>query len=170
MKAPSSWLGSVLACAFVVASAGGAPPAIDVVGPAHPERRLSLPPGSGTLRVYSDTYKIAAARGGSVASFPHTGFVLLSQDGRVLNHVENNNGTGAESPVPVVLAPGRYAARARSTHYGELLIPVEIAAGKATLVYLTSAGMPATAAAGADALVRLPNGHVVGVRAPAAAR
>ena len=155
----------LLAIVLAADSALAAPPAIAAVGPAQPERKLALPTGSGALRVYSETYKVAAARGGSAVEFPHSGFVLLDQNGKLLRHVENHDGTQRESPVPVALPAGRYAVRARSAIYGELVIPVEIAAGQSTLVYLTAAGLPAGIAATGGKLVRLPNGHAVGVAA-----
>ncbi len=154
--------------AGILCAAGGAiaaPPAVEVVGPAQPERKIALPPGSGALRVYSATYKITAARGGSAVEFPHSGFVLLDRNGKILRHVENHDGTQRESPVPVALPAGRYAVRARCAVYGELVIPVEIAAGQSTLVYLTTAGLPAGVAAAGEKLVRLPNGHAIGVAA-----
>jgi hypothetical protein len=142
-----------------------APPVMATVGPAQPERKLALPPGSGALRVYSQTYKVTAARGGSAVEFPHSGFVLLDRDGKVLRHVENHDGTQRESPVPVALAAGRYAVRARCADYGELLVPVEIAAGQTTVVYLTPAGLPAGFATAGGKLVRLPNGRAIGMAA-----
>ena len=98
--------------------------------PRRSRRRSRCRPGRARFWVYSDTYKVAAARGGSAVEFPHTGFVLLDQNGRVLRHVENHDGTQRVSPVPVVLPAGRYAVRARGAGYGELVIPLEIAAGK----------------------------------------
>jgi len=162
-RPPPIFPGIMFAVIIMAATAGAAPPGVEVIGPTKPEPHLSLPPGSGSLRVYSDSIKVAAARGGSAVEYPHSGYVLLSPDGKMLQHVENNNGTQKESPVPVVLAAGRYLVRARCVGYGELQVPVEIAAGKTTLVYLTAAGMPAALASGGGTIVRLPNGNAVGV-------
>ncbi len=150
---------------FSASSAPASPPAVEVIGPAQPERKLALPAGTGALRVYSETYKVAAARGGSAVEFPHSGFVLLDWVGQFLRQVENHDGTQRESPVPVVLPAGRYAVRTRSAAYGELVVPVEIVGGQSTLVYLTPAGLPAGIAAAGQKLVRLPNGHAIGVAA-----
>jgi hypothetical protein len=168
MKVQSSRLPPTLARAMLIGmivmlSARAAPLSIEIVGPAQPERQPSLRPGSGVLRVYSDTIKVTAARGGSAVEYPHSGFVLLSRDGQVLQHVENHNGTQSESPTPVVLAAGRYLVKARCAAYGELVVPVEIAAGMSTPVYLTTAGMPAALAASGGKIVRLPNGHAIGI-------
>ncbi len=141
------------------------PPVIDPVGPSRPVDTTNLPPGNGALRVFSDTYKVAAGRDGSAATHPHSGFVIFRVNTNDRQHVENHGDGRQETPVIVPLPAGRYLINARCAGYGSVTVPVQIVVGQLTQVYLAAGGMPIGAQPAGRDLVRLPNGHVVGVRA-----
>jgi len=148
----------------VLAAAPAAAPVIEMVGPTRLIDASNMPPGSGMLRVYTDTYKVAAGRDGSAVKFPHSGFVILDATGAVRQHVDNHGEGRDDAPSNVPLPAGAYFVKARCAEYGTVTVPIQILEGKLTPVYLSAGGMPPASQPTGRELVRLPNGHVVGVR------
>ena len=70
-------------------------------------------------------------------------------------------------PEKLSLPPGLYEVQARATDVGTVIVPVVIAPGRRTDVFLDARGMPAKEAAGLTDPVRLADGRVVGPRAEA---
>lgn len=156
-----------IATLMVLGSAGAvaSPPVLEAVGPVRAIDTSGLPAGTGMLQVHSDTYKVAAGRDGSAATHPHSGFLVLDANGDVRLHADNHGDDRHESPVGVALPAGRYLVKARSSDFGSVTVPVQIAAGQLTAVYLEAGGMPPGLQPAGRPLVKWPNGRVVGVRA-----
>ena len=117
----------------------------------------------GTLVVYSEELPVSKHR--SAPFYPHTGYVILRANGQVLQKVDNHNASVENMPEEVTLKAGLYQVRARAANAGTVLVPVVIAPGRRTDVYLDAEGMPSQQAQGLHDPVRLGDGRVVGARA-----
>ena len=91
--------------------------------------------------------------------------VILRADGQVLTRVDNHNASVQSEPEEVPLRAGLYQVRARGAKVGTVVVPVLIAPGQRTEVYLDAEGMPALRARALADPVRLADGRVVGERA-----
>jgi hypothetical protein len=91
----------------------------------------------------------------------HSSYDILKGDA-VLRHVRNYFNPMLEEPIEVPLPAGNYQVRARAQGYGYVSVPVVIAAGRTTKVYLDGSGREELAQAPVAEQVRLPDGRVVG--------
>ena len=133
---------------------------IDAVGPAH---ALSAPAAhDGTLIVYSVLESASVEQ----SEYPvHSPYTLLTEEGKLLLHVGNRSGAFAANPQALSLAAGRYRVRALAPGGGEVIVPLIIESDRTTVVRLDGSAL-AQRGAEAAPVVRLPDGHVVGYRAP----
>ena len=81
------------------------------VGPA-PVGRASMLPG-GALIVYTATEQ--HEEGGDTYYYPHVGYHIYAEDGRLVKYVPNHVGFTDEAPAIVNLSAGRYTLRPRWT-------------------------------------------------------
>jgi len=119
----------------------------------------------GTLVVYSDALPVAKHR--SPPEYSHTGYVIRKASGELVAHVDNRLTEAAPDPEEVRLPAGLYQVSARCAKVGTVLVPVVIAPGRRTDVFLDEEGMPRAQSTKLDDPVRLPDGRVVGARAAA---
>jgi hypothetical protein len=145
-------------------------PAVGPIGPADSSAasRSDDPEAAiqGTLVVYSETLPVAKHRSPPV--YAHTGYVLRRASGnRVATKVDNQRSEAEPDPEPVSLEPGLYEIQARAAKVGTVVVPVIIAPGRRTDVFLDATGMPSAEARGLKNPVTLPDGRVVGARAVA---
>jgi hypothetical protein len=144
-------------------------PAIGPTGPAASTSAAPSPSGgeepamTGTLVVYSEELPVSKHR--SAPAFPHTGYVILRANGQVLTKVDNHNASVESEPEEVPLRAGLYQVRARAAKVGTVVVPVVIAPGRRTELFLDAGGMPADQARVLTDPVRLADGRVVGERA-----
>ena len=118
----------------------------------------------GTLIVYSETLPVAKHRSPPV--YAHTGYILRRASGsRTVTQVDNMTADAEPEPDEVSLEAGLYEVQARAAKVGTVVVPVLIAPGRRTEVFLDATGMPAAEARGLQDPVTLPDGRVVGARA-----
>jgi hypothetical protein len=157
-----------LAALFLLGGcASQAPVQLPAVGPVGAAR---VAPGvgddaamMGTLVVYSESLPVSRHR--SSPSYPHTGYVIRHASGELVAQVDNNASSAESEPEEVPLKAGLYEVRARGVDVGTVLVPVVIAPGRRTELYLDATGMPAAQARTLTDPVRLADGRVVGARA-----
>jgi hypothetical protein len=169
----SGW--GAVALATLLACASEARLALPAVGPDAAaqavEKDRDLLHGDvtvGTLVVYSDALPVAKHR--SPPQYSHTGYVIRKASGELVAHVDNRLSEAASEPDQVRLPPGLYEVSARCAGVGTVLVPVVIAPGRRTDVFLDQDGMPARQSKALEDPVRLPDGRVVGARATATAK
>ncbi len=121
---------------------------------------------TGILVVYSEELPVSKHR--SAPAFPHTGYVIFHANGQILQKVDNHNATVENEPEEVPLKAGLYQVRARAANAGTVVVPVVIAPGRRTEVYLDAEGMPPDQARALQDPVKLADGRVVGARAVSA--
>ena len=139
-------------------------PAIGPTGQATPPPPEGEDPVmTGTLVVYSEELPKSKQR--SAPEFPHTGYVILHANGQVVKKVDNHNASLESEPEEVPLRAGLYQVRARGAKVGTVLVPVLIAPGRRTEVFLDAMGMPEAQARTLTDPVKLADGRVVGARA-----
>jgi hypothetical protein len=141
-------------------------PVTDMVGPAGSRPPLA---GSthGALVVYS-AYDTGAGYLNRDSSEPvHSDYEILTRDGKPLRRVHNNSGSILQDPMTVNLPPGKYEVMAAANGYLEqVTIPVEIDAGRVTILHLEGGGFwPNAAAFNKTNEACLPDGMVVGWKA-----
>jgi len=129
------------------------------VGPPAPG--VEEHPGQGSLVVYSawdglDTFDPDHEK--------HTSYRVHSADGGLIRSVRNRCGSFDGYPMTVNLPTGTYKVEARATNFGWVFVPVRIEANRTTVVYLDGTEPPERELI-EEALVRLPNGQIVGRRA-----
>ena len=129
-----------------------------VVGPAGPV--LSRGP-TGKLVVYSATTAYTSEQSRYAL---HTSYTLYDAKGAQLQKVENRTGLFAADPITLTLAAGQYRVRALATSAGSVIVPVLVAPGRTTTVYLDDTPVPQDLRTSANE-VKLPDGHIVGWRA-----
>lgn len=149
---------------------------IDKVGPA-PACAPSANSSRGSLVVFSeceaDVNASTPFASDSLGSGESTGYSweyssykILASDGKVVRHVNNNEGTTVLHPEQVTLPVGNYIVVASADHYGRVTVPVQIAGGQVTVLHLGSGGFwPNEDAFTPANSVHLPDGRVVGWRA-----
>ena len=136
-----------------------------MLGPVGPEtsRHTETTPPTGYLKVYSTTEDHSD---GDVHYFPHTGYTVYSEDGKIVKKVANAIGVHDEDPALSQLPAGTYTVLAESEYYGMVKVKVVIEPGKLTAVNLEYNKQPPNGPSkGNNDLVRLPNGSIVGWRA-----
>jgi len=156
---------ALTACATTLTVAGCAsttPVMLPAVGPSA-ARVETKTPTDGVLVVYSDTVTEAKHRTPPV--YAHSGYVVRKNRGQLVARVDNNASEVEAEPEKLPLPPGLYEVQARATNVGTVIVPVVIAPGQRTDVFLDARGMPQKDAAGLSDPVRLADGRVVGPRA-----
>jgi hypothetical protein len=146
----------------VVASLSGCATApaqeVSAVGPAGP---VTDHTATGKLIVYSATIVETAEQSRYAL---HSDYELYDEKGTPLRNVENHAGLFAADPVTLTLAAGQYRVKALATSAGHVVVPVVVAPGRTTTVYLDDTPVPVDLRNSGNE-VRLPDGHVVGWRA-----
>ena len=135
-----------------------APVMVGAVGPAGP---VTDREPKGKLVVYSATTVYTAEQSRYAL---HSAYTLYDDKGTQLQKVQNHAGLFAADPVTLTLAAGQYRVRALASSAGAVIVPVIVAPGRTTTVYLDDTSIPADLRASANE-VKLPDGHVVGWRA-----
>jgi len=125
--------------------------------PTRPEMR-----SDGTLIVYTaidgfDTQDVEHEK--------HTPFRIVSDSGKLLRTVRNQQGSFYQDPTPVTLPPGHHRIDALAANFGPVAIPVVIEARKTTSVYLDGMTRPDSQGRRLSDLVKLPNGRAIGCEA-----
>ncbi len=163
-------LRSTFACSLIAAllplAASAASPGNVVQTPAGPvtSSAPSDAQSKGSLLVYSAFDAGAPVPGEH--GYPHySSYTLKSTDGKVLQEIKKNAGASLEEPLMVGLAPGIYRVEALANGFGVVTIPVEIVAGRPTILHLEGgASWPASSQRGKENAIRLPDGRTVGWR------
>lgn len=158
MKAIKLILGAAIVA--MLAGCSTTPVVLDPVGPPPPGATSSL--RESYLKVYSAT---ETHPDGEINYFPHTSYHVFTPDGKQFKWVENHIGMNDESPTVVKLPAGNYKVLAEADGFGRVTVPVVIKRGKLTEVNLETWGRKKTPVTNEAAVVRLPNGCVVGWRA-----
>jgi hypothetical protein len=135
---------------------------LNSVGPG-PTRPEAFAP-KGYLQVFSDTETHVIGDGPPY--YPHTGYSIHDESGKLVQFVPNHIGDMDESPSIVTIPAGNYNVVARSSAYGRVTVPVAIQSGRTTVVHLDRDWRP-SANIPTNGLVYLPNGEAVGWRSPA---
>jgi hypothetical protein len=143
-------------------AAGNSEIVLDPVGPPTTPAAL-VPVRTGTLTVYS-AFKVNADFDSiDPDRAEYSNYRIYSPDGKLLERVQNDNGSNFGSPAAVTLAPGKYRVVAHANGYGMVTVPVVIDANRATTVHLNGGSSDETAD-NQNGTVRLPDGNVVGWR------
>jgi hypothetical protein len=150
------WPGLILVTLLPACAFHQSPVVLEPVGPAP----VAASPAShaGGLLVYSDYDHFGDPRN----IIHHSGYVVTSDDGKLVQKVPNRIDRFDEGPQHVDLPPGQYLVTARSAHYGKVNVPVIIKERQTTAVYLDGYPHPEAPSAGQTNTVQLPNGKVVG--------
>ncbi len=129
---PVAWLiVGLLPIMMTSCASSGSPVVLAPVGPDTPAR---VEGGStGQLKVYTATRDIDD---GNTHYFPHTGYTIYSETGKIVKKVANRISNHDEDPTVVELPAGTYTVLARSASHGIVKIEVVIAAGKLTTAKL----------------------------------
>ena len=114
--------------------------------------------GTGHLRVYSDTKTRTISEDNY---YPHTGYIIRDQFGRLVKYVPNHLGYADEKPTLVTISAGKYNVVAESSAYGRVTVPVVIEDGKTTVLHLDRSWRPSSDIA-SNGLVRFPDGEAIG--------
>lgn len=136
------------------------------VGPS--EAKVGAPGSSGALVVYTAIDPNAHFNDLPYRVF-YTDYKIYSSAGALLTTIQNNNRNSLEGPKTVDLPPGSYRVVAQANGFGEVTVPVVIAANRTTRVHLDGEGAwTKSAALQHSNPVRLPDGQIVGWRAETA--
>jgi hypothetical protein len=131
------------------------------VGPDLAPPRIDLNHGRGRLVVYS-ALEVANPVN---SDFPtHAGYEIYGLDGKLLQRVDNRDGSFYQTPATVSLAPGEYKIKAPAPNMGLVTVPVIIKENKTTTLDLEGSHLPQHKPTGAGQWVRLPDGAVIGMR------
>jgi len=138
---------------------------LDTVGPVRPPWNTA-DTTKGRLTVYS-AYAVTADFNDRDTRRPeYSDYKICDADGQLLQRVHNNSGTILQTPVAVLLTPGKYQVLAYANGYGAVTIPVMIAAQQTTLLHLEGGNPWADESVFNETnAVRLPDGQIVGWRA-----
>lgn len=140
---------------------------LDRVGPSPGRQEDSgLHDSQGALIVYS-AFDVGS---NSMRRRRYSDYKILREDGTLLRKVVNDTySTIRGDPTKVELPEGRYRIVANSNSYGAVTVPVLIVAGRITTLHLEGgASWPDKKALTESNPVRLPEGEIVGWRAPEA--
>jgi hypothetical protein len=155
---------AMLAAVVSVTGCANTPISLAPVGPA-PTAQVQSTASEGALVVYSATEDYT--QGNGPRYFPHSGYTIVSADGKTRQYVPNHLNRLDEQPKRVRLAAGTYTVIARSQWHGQVSVPVVVAPRRVTEVHLDGNSSSHFAAADETSVVRLPNGRVVGWRGEA---
>ena len=130
------------------------------VGPPPQAGRVTS--SDGSLVVYSG-FEVGEATGfANEYTHPHTAYDVYAPDGRLAKHVRNYAGGLDDNPESVTLPAGQYKISAKANGYARVVLPVVIAVGKTTTVYLDSSGFDLPKQNPKGSLVKLPDGQIIG--------
>jgi hypothetical protein len=141
----------------LMAGCSSTPVTLNSVGPA-PISVESFTP-KGYLQVFTATE--TRELGDNTYYYPHTGYSIHDESGKMIKFVPNHTGDMDESPAFVTVPAGKYDIVAESESYGRVTVPVAIAEGRATVVHLDRDWKLASNTP-AGQVVRLPDGEAVG--------
>lgn len=147
----------------LVALLGGCAPIQPVVinEPIGPMKQIVDDSRSGgSLIVYSD---VQSAPSDQPFDTPHSGYLLYTAEGRLLQRVNNRKSFFSYDPATLELPVGRYRVTARAANFGFVSVPVVIQEGLTTVVDLNQDVLPRRLAANGS-WVRLPTGQAIGSR------
>ncbi len=150
----------------------------DPVGPAPMGN--PRPSNEGTLRVYSARERAQVdinreewlwnndfGRNDFLYEPAHTDYTILTQDGKVFEHVRNARNPDDAEPARVTLPPGIYRVEARAEERDgvttDVTIPVVVRPGRTTTAHLAGDWRPTHQFTDAQ-VVRLPDGQIAGWR------
>jgi hypothetical protein len=138
---------------------------LNPVGP--PSIQPTAASDKGTLVVFS-AYNVTAT---SVGDYEHrrhySDYKIFSPDGKLLQIVHNDSNNVLSEATRVKLPAGTYRVLAHANGYGVVTVPVVIEKHEVTTVHLEGGGPWENEIAQNQAnVVRLPDGRIVGWRAP----
>jgi len=138
---------------------------LNPVGP--PSVQPTAANDTGTLVVFS-AYDVTAAGVGDYEHRRHySDYKIFSPDGKLLQTVHNDSNTVLREATRVKLPAGTYRVVAKANGYGMVTVPVVIEKNEVTTVHLEGGGSWPNESAFTQAnAVRLPDGQIVGWRAP----
>ena len=155
-----------LAVWLVGCAVSPSPLVLEPVGPAPAPPVARMP--QGTLIVYSAFDSGAPGTRDFRDVKIHTDYKIYAATGQLWRVVRNHPNFGESEPAHVVLPVGGYRVVAESNGSGVVTVPVAIAANQATIVHLEGGGSwQNDANFNTGNAVRLPNGEIIGYRAPA---
>lgn len=166
----------ILAAVLLAGCAGNqGRPTVGVVGPA-PIRQSWHPTSSGSLTVFSARESVAnpvipgssdsPGSGDSGFTWKFSSYKILSPSGGLIKFVNNNDGQSVTYPTKVELLAGKYLVKAETQKYGEVTVPVVIAAGQNTVLNLDNSGYwPRDVGLNVTNAVCFPDGTMIGWRA-----
>ena len=128
------------------------------IGP-RPNEHIESVGGKGQLIVYSDTDEHDED---AVYYYPHSAYTIFTLDGKKVRYVRNHRDKYDEAPEVVSLEPGDYSIRARAESCGYVNVNVSVKSGQITPVYFGRGNGNSRLDANEAAVVRLPNGRLVG--------
>jgi len=113
----------------------------------------------GGLQVFSSL--IGRSEGNNPTWYQHTDYSIYDLQGKLVKHVNNNDGYYATAPRHVTLPAGRYLVKAQANDYFWVSVPVTIKCGQTTRVHLDDSWRPPVNTPTTE-LVSLPDGNPVG--------
>jgi hypothetical protein len=117
---------------------------------------------AGYLQVFTATE--TRPDGDSTFAYPHTGYTISDQDGKIVKYIRNHIGRMDGVPTVISIPAGQYRIQADAEHYGRVTFPVEIMPGHTRVVHLEEDLKHPETASQEFQLVRSPSGQIVGWR------
>ena len=141
---------------------------LDTVGPVPTQAPApeAIPATNGTLVVYSAFRRSAYFDSRDPYRPEYSNYRIYTEDGKFLRGIHNDSGTPFQDPASVPLAPGKYRIYVRANGFGYITVPILIEAQQNTVLNLEGGNQDASGLNPANA-VRLPDGRIVGWKAPA---
>jgi len=147
----------VLAAGISACAASSTSPATLNLGVVGPPLSVPLAPThEGTLVVYTDWIPVPMI---DADTHQRADYRILRTDGTVFRKISN-----AGSAKPVALPEGAYLVATAVQPYGAIRIPVRVTADQQTQICLTGEWDSSFQRVPADAVVKLPDGRVIGWR------
>jgi hypothetical protein len=146
---------------LLLSSCALTPIAVDPVGPAPTgSKPVALNwTGQGWLRVYTATDIVPDGK--TAFFYPHTGYEVYTESGKLLEYVPNHVEATDESATLLQIHAGRYRVLAQSERYNAVSVPVVIQPGKITEVHLGCHWL-APSNASTNEIAYLPDGRPIG--------
>ena len=143
---------------FAAISGCASRPPLVIDQPIGPLDANALPPGAGTLVVYSGQESFD----GDSDHLVHTAYTILDPAGAVVRKVANRDRVVDREPSQVSLPAGRYKVLAQDSYYGVVSLTADVQAGRKTVIDLNEEELAPRA--GGEQWVRLPSGQIVGTK------
>lgn len=151
-----------IALISLLAGCSSTPVALTPVGP-NPIS-LKSPGPNGQLEVFSYRHERSDNQNqGSTDPtwYQHTDYEIYTSNGRLVEHIENNNGHYGRAPRVVNLPAGKYFVSAYAVGRLPVRVPVVIERGQITRIHLDDNWKPPVGIVKTE-LVKLPDGKPVG--------